>query len=75
MSAAEQLPEKRPRERRRAIPATCTAHGGTPGHANLVASKRGGHVEFAPHVDRLCVITLDEDKTRVLCKALQEWLG
>ena len=52
-----------------------TTHGGTPGHTNLVARKRGGHVEFDPHLDRLCVITLDDDETRVLCTALQEWLG
>jgi len=75
VSTAEQLPETRPCERRRAIPATCTTHGGTPGHTNLVVSKRGGHVEFDPHIDRLCVITLDEDGTRVLRKALQERLG
>jgi hypothetical protein len=75
VSAAEQLPETQPPERRRAIPATCTTHGGTPGHTNLVASKRSGHVEFDPHVDRLCMIMLDEDETRVLRKALQERLG
>jgi hypothetical protein len=34
-----------------------------------------GKLELDPHVDRGCVITLDEDGARVLFEALQEWLG
>lgn len=60
---------------RRAIPATCTQHGGTPGFTNLVVSKRNSDIELDPHVDRGCVILLDESGARTLSEALQEWLG
>ena len=72
MNTAEQpQPEHRPSKHRRAIPAHCTPHGGTPD----VVSKRGWHIELVPHVDRSCVITLDEDGARILFEALAEWLG
>ena len=60
---------------RRAIPATCAQHGGTPGFTNLVVSKRDGAIELNPHVDGCCLVTLDEAGARVLSEALQEWLG
>jgi hypothetical protein len=44
---------------RKAIPATCTRHGGSRGFTNLVASKRDGVIELDPHVLRheaLCCI-------------------
>jgi hypothetical protein len=76
VNAAQQpQPDHRPSKHRRAIPAHCTTHGGTPGYTNLVVSKRGGHIELDPHVDRSCVITLDEDGSRILFEALTEWLG
>jgi hypothetical protein len=60
---------------RRAIAATCTQHGGTPGFTNLVVSKRDGEIELDPHADRGCVIRLDESGARVLSETLAEWLG
>jgi hypothetical protein len=60
---------------RRAIPATCTTHGGTPGYTNLVVTRRGGSIQLDPHADGSCVIILDEAGARTLCEALQEWLG
>jgi hypothetical protein len=60
---------------RRVIHATCSLHRGPVGFANLVISKRGGRIEFDPHVTGSCVITLDEDGARVLFEALGEWLG
>jgi hypothetical protein len=60
---------------RRLINAHCARHGGTPGLTNLVVSKRDGEIELDPHVDRSCVITLDEPGATVLRDALTEWLG
>jgi hypothetical protein len=60
---------------RRVIHATCTRHRGTPGFANLVVRKLNGQIELDPHVDRGCVILLDETSARVLAKALTDWLG
>lgn len=60
---------------RRVIHAHCTRHGGTPGFTNLVVSKRNGDIELDPHVDRSCVITLDEPGATELRDALTEWLG
>jgi hypothetical protein len=77
VSAAEQPPERehRPRHNRKVIHTTCSLHRGPVGFANLVVSKRGGRIEFDPHVTGSCVITLDEDGARVLFEALGEWLG
>lgn len=60
---------------RRAIPVTCTQHGGTPGFTNLVITQRDGDIELDPHVDRGCVLLLDETGARALSRALQELLG
>jgi hypothetical protein len=60
---------------RRVIHASCTLHRGPVGFANLVVRKVDGTIELDPHVDRGCVILLDEDGARVLSEALQEWLG
>ncbi|MGH3981350.1 MAG: hypothetical protein ACRDST_01335 [Pseudonocardiaceae bacterium] len=60
---------------RRVISATCTLHRGPTGFTNLAVIKRGGEIELDPHVDRSCVITLDEDGARILFEALAEWLG
>lgn len=60
---------------RRAIAATCTQHGGTPGFTNLLVSKRGGDIEVDPHVTGCCLIRLDEDGARTLCAAITELLG
>ena len=60
---------------RRAIAATCTKCGGTPGFTNLVISKRGGDIELDPHATGGCVIRLDEDSARTLSETVLEWLG
>ncbi|MDQ4009881.1 MAG: hypothetical protein M3228_04125 [Actinomycetota bacterium] len=60
---------------RRTIHASCALHRGPAGFANLVVTKLDGTIELDPHVDRSCVLTLDEEGARVLCEALQEWLG
>jgi hypothetical protein len=61
--------------RRRVIHVSCSQHGGARGFTNLVVSKRNSDIELDPHVDRGCVILLDESGARVLSEALQEWLG
>jgi hypothetical protein len=63
------------RSNRRAIPAHCTTHGGTPGYTNLVVTKRGGAIELDPHVTGQCVLTLAEYEAIALRDALTEWLG
>lgn len=60
---------------RRAIPAHCTTHGGTPGFTNLVLSKRNGTIVLDPHAIGACVITLDEDGAVAVRDVLIEWLG
>lgn len=60
---------------RRAIPATCTQHGGTPGFTNLLITKRDGEIELDPHVTGQCVIRLDESGARNMCETVMEWLG
>ncbi|MFN2478264.1 MAG: hypothetical protein ABR615_03715 [Pseudonocardiaceae bacterium] len=60
---------------RRVIHASCTQHGGSRGFTNLVVTKCDGDIELDPHVDRGCVILLDENGARVLSEALQVWLG
>jgi hypothetical protein len=62
------------RGNRRAIPAHCTLHGGTPGFTNLVVSKLDGGIQFDPHVDGSCLITLDENSAYLLFEVLQGWL-
>ena len=37
--------------------------------------KLDGQIELDPHVDRGCVILLNETSARVLAEALTEWLG
>ncbi|HEY6422640.1 MAG TPA: hypothetical protein VIY28_05190 [Pseudonocardiaceae bacterium] len=59
----------------RVIHATCKTHSGAIGFTNLVVSKHGGRIELDPHVTGQCVITLEEDATRVLYELLGEWLG
>lgn len=60
---------------RRAIPATCTQHGGARGFTNLVVKKLDGEIELDPHVTGGCVIKLDENGATALRDALTEWLG
>lgn len=60
---------------RRAIAATCTQHGGTPGFTNLVVSKKDGTIELDPHATGGCVIRLDESGARSMCESVLEWLG
>lgn len=60
---------------RRVIHASCALHRGPAGFAILVVRKLDGRIEFDPHVDRGCVILLDETGARVLSEALVEWLG
>ncbi|MGH3673201.1 MAG: hypothetical protein ACRDSH_21670 [Pseudonocardiaceae bacterium] len=57
------------------IHVSCALHGGPVGFANLVVRKLGDQIEFDPHLDRGCVLLLDEDGARLLSEALQEWLG
>lgn len=58
------------------LPSTCgTRQHATPGFANLGVTKRGGVIEFDPHVDGSCVITLGEQQARKLMEALARWLG
>ncbi len=57
------------------IGAHCTRHGGIPGFTNLVVKKCNGQIELDPHVDRGCVIRLDERGATVVCDVLTEWLG
>jgi hypothetical protein len=45
------------------------------GFTNVVVRKLAGTFELDPHVDRSCVITLDEDEARVRFEALRDWLG
>lgn len=66
---------ERPSGNSRVIYAHCTRHGVTPGFTYLVVSKRNDDIELDPHVDRSCVITLDEPGATVLRDALTEWLG
>lgn len=66
---------KRTRHDRKLIHATCTLHRGPVGFANLVVSKRGGTIEFDPHVTGACVLTLAEDEAVALRDALTRWLG
>jgi hypothetical protein len=73
VTAAEQQPAS---DRRRiVIHASCSVHQGALGFANVVVRQRGGHVEIDCHVDRSCVLTLDEDAATQLRDALIEWLG
>ncbi|MGH3702802.1 MAG: hypothetical protein ACRDQY_25830 [Pseudonocardiaceae bacterium] len=65
-------PNKR---RRKAIPATCGAHRGPIGFANLLVSMQGGWIVLDPHVTGECVIALDEDGGKALRNILTEWLG
>lgn len=62
-------------KRRRAIPATCVLHGGTPGFTNLVIRKCDGQIELDPHATGGCVIRLDESGARDMCAIVMEWLG
>lgn len=62
------------RGNRRAIPAHCILHGGTPGFTNLVVRKLDGGIQLDPHVDGSCLITLKEDSARLLFDVLREWL-
>ncbi|MGH3982982.1 MAG: hypothetical protein ACRDST_09955 [Pseudonocardiaceae bacterium] len=62
-------------DNRRTIHASCALHRGPVGFANLVVTKLDGTIELDPHVDRSCVILLDESGGRVLSEALVEWLG
>jgi hypothetical protein len=60
---------------RRAIPAHCAMHGGTPGFTNLLMSKRNRTIVLDPHAIGACVITLDEDGATAMRDTLTEWLG
>nr|HEU0088560.1 hypothetical protein [Pseudonocardiaceae bacterium] len=60
---------------RRMIPATCQVHGGAAGFTNLVVTREAGRIVFDPHVDRSCVISVDEEAARLLYEALGQWLG
>jgi hypothetical protein len=60
---------------RRAIPAHCAMHGGTPGFTNLLMSKRDGTIVLDPHPIGACVITLDQDGAAAVSDTLIEWLG
>lgn len=59
---------------RKVIHATCALHRGPVGFANLVVSKRGGSIEFDPHVTGACVLTLAEEEAVVLRDVLTRWL-
>lgn len=63
---------------RLALPATCRQHG-TVGFTNLVVRKmiwgEQAVIEFDPHVDGSCVITLNEGDSRRLVDRLTAWLG
>ncbi|MDQ3761631.1 MAG: hypothetical protein M3460_08010 [Actinomycetota bacterium] len=67
--------EQPPINRRKAIPATCTLHGGPAGYTNLLVCMRNGTIVFDPHVTGSCVITLDQAGAGVLRDTLTEWLG
>lgn len=57
-------------DNRRTIHASCAVHRGPVGFANLVVTKLDGTIELDPHVDRGCVILLDEGGARALSDAL-----
>lgn len=59
----------------RAIPCTCSVHGGTLGYPNLVVCRTDdGEIVLHPHQVGACVITLDEAAANQLFDALGEWL-
>jgi hypothetical protein len=60
---------------RKVLHATCALHRGPVGFTNLVVSKRGGSIEFDPHVTGACVLTLAEHEAVALRDALTRWLG
>jgi hypothetical protein len=60
---------------RKVIAATCTVHRGATGFTNIALTKRDRLIEFDPHVDRSCVIILDETQATELCEVLTEWLA
>lgn len=62
-------------DNRRAIPVTCTTHGGPVGFTNLVLRKLDGRIELDPHVTGQCVLTLDEDAATSVRDAFTAWLG
>jgi hypothetical protein len=67
-------PPQRPGGRRKVIHASCSVHQGAAGFTNLVVCQRDGEIEFNPHVDGSCKITLDADEACALRDALTEWL-
>jgi hypothetical protein len=77
MTGAKQLTETENRDHRnrKVVHATCSAHGAGIGFTNLVATKRDGSIELAPHADGSCVLTLDEGAATQLRDALGAWLG
>lgn len=60
---------------RKVIHATCALHRGPAGFVNVLVSKRGGTIEFDPHVAGSCVLTFDEAEASALRDALEQWLG
>jgi hypothetical protein len=61
---------------RRVIHASCSCSGVTRGFTNLVIRKLpNGHIELDPHVTGTCILTIDENASRLLHKALGDWLG
>jgi hypothetical protein len=72
---ANDIPPRRPRERRKVIHASCSVHQVAMGFTNLAVSKRNGEIELDPHVDGSCLLTLSEDAACALRDALTELLG
>jgi hypothetical protein len=61
---------------RRVIDTSCTCAGVAEGFANLVIRKLpNGYIELDPHATGACVLRIDERNSRVMHKALGEWLG
>ena len=54
------------------IHASCSVHQGPAGFTNLVVSQHGGEIEFDPHVDGSCKLTLCENEARALRDVLTE---
>lgn len=61
---------------RRTIPVTCTTHGGGTNFCNLLMTKESdGTIVLDPHVDKCCVLRLDEEAATAVFETFAEWLG
>jgi hypothetical protein len=58
------------------IHASCSCAGVVRGFTNLAVRKLpDGNIELEPHVTGACLLTIDENGSRILHEALGDWLG